>query len=275
MLRFFTADKLIESQLLNRMGAQVARTAAARWLYNLPSGRVDSSIQEIVDVLRRDGVAVIPDFLTLDHYEGVRQECLELLKKSNQVTKLVQGSTTKEMVPLMDHEVGELPHIDRFFADKRFHKVLEAIEKRPPGLRTGYHAVEHVVQGPLGEKDEETDMHSDVFYTSHKAWLYLNDVTPEDAPFAYVKGSHRMTPTQLRYIYKHSLAPRTSSRRITQAELDSFGWKETVLTARANTLVIGNVCGYHRRTRGEPGRERLAIVVSLRGQPFAWWVNRQ
>ncbi len=76
---------------------------------------------------------MIPNFLTPDHFEGVRQECMELLKKPDQVTKVVQGSTTKEMAPLMDHEVGELPHIDRFFADKRFHKVLEAVEKAADG----------------------------------------------------------------------------------------------------------------------------------------------
>ncbi len=87
VLRFFSSDKLIESRLLNRMGAQVARTVAARWLYNRPSGRADPSIQEVVNMLRRDGIVVIPNFLTPDHFEGVRQECMELLKKPDQVTK--------------------------------------------------------------------------------------------------------------------------------------------------------------------------------------------
>jgi hypothetical protein len=43
---------------------------------------------------------------------------------------------------------------------------------------------------------------------------------------------------------------------------------ETIVTCPRNTLVVANVCGYHRRLQGQAGRQRQALALSLRGHPF-------
>jgi hypothetical protein len=58
------------------------------------------------------------------------------------------------------------------------------------------------------------------------------------------------------------------SRRVTPEELESRGLEETVFTVKANTLVVANVCGYHRRLKGVPGRRRLGVHFSHRRNPF-------
>ena len=95
------------------------------------------------------------------------------------------------------------------------------------------------------------------------------DVSKIDAPLVYVKGSHNLGVKQLPYIYKHSLRPYPPSRRITNDEMQSLGWKETILECKINTLVIANVCGYHRRHIGAVGGEIIALHCSIRIPPFA------
>ena len=131
-----------------------------------------------------------------------------------------------------------------------------------------------MIQGPAEEKDPETDMHSDIFFHTHKAWLYLSDVEEKDSPLCFVKGTHQLTLRRCKEIYRHSNHPLTPSRRISPEEFAASGQEETVLTVPANTLVVANVSAYHRRKAGHPGGERWAIIISTRSHPFAWWKSK-
>ena len=74
LTRMPSGDKIIESSLLNSLGAQVLRTIAARLIYNTCPAPVDDSIKEKVDELRTEGVVGWPDFLPTDQFEAVRRE---------------------------------------------------------------------------------------------------------------------------------------------------------------------------------------------------------
>ncbi|NND91978.1 MAG: hypothetical protein HKN42_14050 [Granulosicoccus sp.] len=45
-----------------------------------------------------------------------------------------------------------------------------------------------------GNPDPQSDLHSDTFPATAKAWLFLADVGKEDGPFCHVAGSHKFTP---------------------------------------------------------------------------------
>src|SRR3546814_10764321 len=47
-----------------------------------------------------------------------------------------------------------------------------------------------------------------------KAWLVLEDVPVETGPFAYVKGSHRLTPQRLAWEKQRSLGARDGDCRL-------------------------------------------------------------
>jgi hypothetical protein len=268
-------NKVVDSKLLNLLGVQVQRTLAARLIYNLRRVSVDKAIKNKVDELKREGIVLWTDFLPPDHFEGIRREYLPLLdENADKLTVYRHGPNTYEMAHIRDFDASVLPYTYKFLADSRLHAILEAAEKRPLGYLAGHRVLERLIQGPAGEEDPETELHSDTYFTNHKAWLYLSDVERENGPFVYVKRSHRLTPTQLYYVYKESCTRNHGSRRIARDELERLGLKETIVTCPKNTLVIANVFGFHRRVRGRPGCRRYAIHVSHRVNPFIWWRYR-
>ena len=271
----FTNAKLIKSPLLNRMGLQVARTYGARWLYNLRPTPVDPAIKEQLGQLRRDGMVVYENFLPTAEFEKLKLECLDILEKDPaRLNKKMHGPTAYTIALVKEFPEARHEYIDKFYADPRLHALMQAAEKTRFKMQNAHRAVEHVKQGlETTAGDPETELHSDIFYHTHKAWLYLTDVTPKDAPLVFVKGSHRLTSAQAAHIYRHSCDPKTPSRRVSAEELKNMGWKEVAMECKQNTLVVANVCGYHRRSVGQPGGERFSLHCSIRLQPFAFWKN--
>ncbi len=273
IVRIVSRDKAIKSRFLNVLGVQVLRTVAGRSIYNLRPTFVDETIKSYVEEVKSEGVVVVTDFLPTDHFDAVRKEYLQIFESHSRELKVLKhGPNTLEVAALRNFGESLLSNATKyFFHNTRLIAILEALEKHRLNFSSysAFHrAFERLTQGSSGEKDPETELHSDIFYNTHKAWLYLDDVQMEDGPLVYVKRSNRLSLTQLYYVYKESCMENNGSRRIIPSELERLGLKETVFTCPKNTLVIANTFGYHRRLRGQPGRRRPAIHVSLRTNPF-------
>jgi hypothetical protein len=271
-----SGDKTVDSKLLNLLGVQVHRTLVSRLIYNLRQVDVDQAVHDRVDELRREGIVLWPNFLQPDHLEGIWRECAPIFEEhAAKLTVFRYGPNTYEAANVRKFDASALPYTHKFFAEPRLHAILQAAEKRPLHCLSGNRVLERLTQGPVnGQEDGETELHSDIFFTNHKAWLYLNDVEMDHGPFVYVKRSHRVSLTKLYYIYKESCTRNQGSRRIAPEELERLGLQETIVTCPKNTLVLANVAGFHRRLRGRPGFQRHAVHVSLRVNPFAWWRYR-
>ena len=271
LTRFFSADKTVPSRAMNRLGAQVARTVMARMMHKMraPRVHVDASVREEVATLERDGLLIIPNFLPTETVDDLR-ECAEVIwgREQENVKVFRHGPNTLNVIA--EQNVALRPELDAFYGDPRLPAIFEAVERRPNTFnRRAYRALERLVQaGPLDVEDPETLLHSDIFFTTHKGWLYLTDVTPECAPFVFVKRSHLLSPKMLSYIYGESCRQNNGSRRITPQELDDLGLEEAVMACPRGTFVVANTFGFHRRVRGVPGNERLGLHVSLRTNPF-------
>jgi hypothetical protein len=190
-----------------------------------------------------------------------------------EITTRKDGPTTLEELMIGGFPENALPSIYGFYLDPRLGAIITAAEKRlvPPLAEAGER--EYLTQGePNGERDPQTELHSDIFFNTHKAWFYLDDVRREDGPLVYVKGSHRATTERLSFIYRHSWQRDPASdpsRRISPEEQAALQAEETIVTCPANTLVVINACGYHRRLQGRSGRTRRALHLSVRANPFA------
>jgi hypothetical protein len=270
--QIFSGDKVVDSYSLNVLGAQVWRTIAARLIHNtFPASHISGITKEKFAELQREGIVAWPDFLPRDEFERVRQECLKLIL---QVDMARSGVNTHETMRLRNVEAGAMSSIHRLIIDPRLQGILEAAEKRPLGPLSDFMfaEVERLTQGQANNlEDPQSQVHSDTFFSSHKAWLYVSDVSMEDGPLFYIKGSHKVTPRQLFYIYKHSCTRRQDddpSRRVTAEELAKMSERKEIFTCASNTLVIANVCGYHGHLQGEAGRERWAVHLGLRADPF-------
>jgi hypothetical protein len=270
--RVFSGDKVVDSKLFNVLGAQVFRTIAARSIYNARRADVSEPVRAKLDELGRDGIVVWPDFLPRDHFENVRRECVELAMSHDQILDRESGPTTIQALHVRKVEDHLLPNILKFLADQRLQELFEGAERRPLGPLSKFAKIEHVTQGvPDKLEDPQSQHHSDTFFTCHKAWFYVSDVTMRDGPLTFIKGSHKLTPRRLQYIYQDSCT-RTEesdpSRRVTADEMAEVRDRKMILTCPRNTLVIANVCGYHSRLQGEPGAERWAVQLGVRVDPF-------
>lgn len=133
-----------------------------------------------------------------------------------------------------------------------------------------------------GDGDIQKVLHQDTFFPCLKFWYFPKEVTLDDGPFAYAVGSHELTPARLRYIYQQSILcakgeieeGRTESHiegsiRIFEPELEEMGYKVTQFPVPANTLVVGNVFGFHRRSEVTQEGFRDSIHGSIRiNNPF-------
>ncbi len=129
--------------------------------------------------------------------------------------------------------------------------------------------IEYLLQGSEEKEDIETQIHSDVFYSSYKAWLYLNDISMEHGPLTYFMRSRNNDRFKMKYEYENSIKEVPDrSRRITEEELKARNLEETVMNVNENTFVMADINGYHRRLKGQEGKERLAIIFRERGTPF-------
>ena len=270
--RILSGDKVIDSKVLNLLGVQPLRTIAARLVYSSRRVEVDSGVERQADDLRNTGLLVIEDFLPPSLFEAVVRECALLDRRADLAVAAAQGSLTQTVIRASDLGPQSCPAIHAFFADSRLTALLNACEKWPFGdlVRHGiYERLSHdAARSRAHSVDPQAELHSDVFFTSHKLWLYLDDVAEEDGPFVYVKGSHQLSARRLWEIYRHSTETIGTADRWRRILPEERRAAETVVTCPANTLVLANVCGYHRRLLLRAGRARRALALTLRNNPF-------
>lgn len=267
--RILSGDKVVKSRLLNRLGIQVWRTVIARLLKRMRSAQADPNVIGYVNQLREDGLVVIEDFLPVDVFKKVQEECIGAFREKK-VPSVINdhGATKVEVAKLNNCDPGQFESTLEFYQNPLIASIFEAVENKKFSSESSHWGLEHVVQGPENEEDRESSLHSDIFHSTHKAWLYLTDVEAKDGPLVYVRKSNRLGFMQLKEIYKHSNNPEQPSRRIRREEMTQMGYEEEVMVSSKNTLVIGDVCGYHRRLKGASGGERYALHISVRRNPF-------
>lgn len=133
-----------------------------------------------------------------------------------------------------------------------------------------------------GEPDPQVSLHADTFQPTAKAWLYMDDVGPEDGPFAYVAGSHRPTPERIAWEREQSLTAAQSpdrlhargSFRVTEEDLPKLGFPPPHRMAMpANTLVVADTSGFHARSRSAKKNFRVEIYATLRRNPYLPWTG--
>ena len=126
-------------------------------------------------------------------------------------------------------------------------------------------------------RDPQSLLHADTFHPTMKAWYFLTDVGDDDAPFCYVPGSHRLTPERLEWEHERSLKgakqadvySARGSGRVEKAELMAMRLGHPVrLSVPANTLVVADTFGFHKRARPRNSAMRIEVWGQDRRNPF-------
>jgi hypothetical protein len=281
----FRANPIMGSRTLNRMGLHLARkvlahaAAGARRAVLWPMAP-----REWRRAFRRDGYVAIDRFLPDDVFAALRTEAEALLAAEGR--RLQEGDTITDLALVDDEALDRSPALAEFFGDRRLLGIACYMGARLKLPRCYVQSIRR--DFAANEPDPQKDAHSDTFFPTLKGWLFLDDVDADRGPFRYSRGSHRLNTARLRWEYGQSLAagravdPHTAagSFRARSSDLAAMGLPDpTPVLASANTLVLADTGGFHCRGEAADGRERRAIYIWMRSNPFnpvlgfrsRWW----
>lgn len=274
LIRVFTSDKLVKSKLLNYWGLQVFRMKLAQKIYTNRRVKIPAYLSNDFDTFDKLGVLQYDNFLNKKDFDELKNEC-ELIKQNENWKKhgRKDGPNMIYILDIFSLDIKKYPAISNLLTNEKLTHIFSVVERRPIDISNKEIIVQfqYLIQGlEDGTQDPETDLHTDTFFNTHKAWLYMNDVDIENGPFVFVPKTHniflngRLEKERMFSIDINS----KGSRRIKYEELENLKLTEKIYTCKENTLLLANTLGYHRRMRGEFGFDRLTIAFSARFNPF-------
>jgi|GEM_PF-1041915 len=264
----FRRNPLIGSPTLNRFGLHIARLFLSHAIMNVRMRLFGlAAPAEDRRAFFRDGIVVKPDFLPPEMFEQVRRE---ILNYDGRVREFVEGEAHTRRALFDDGDPDATPAT----LSLEDYRPLARLMSMAAGGAPPVWSVECVIHGP---DDPQTVLHSDTFHPSSKCWLYLEDVSEAEGPFVFTPGSNRLTWRRLCWEYKRSLVARdlkdghseNGSLRAWDADIAELDLAPPrPYPVKANTLVVANTYGFHRRSIAPPGAVRRAVYAFGRGNPF-------
>ena len=256
-------------QILSHSIYNLTRDATRKECNLSQNSQLTSKYQPILD---KDGVVTIPNFLPKELFDKVREE-LELREKKN------IGSLSKNETSIIYGQNFNGTVIRQIFLSKEFSNLIAYMTGYPLdtaiGLLKSNTFFQKVVVSPK-HNDIQTILHSDTFFPAFKFWYFPMEVDKNDSPFAYCRGTHRVSTKRLELDNQNvldailergkgiSLDHKEGSFRSTENEITQLGSKREKICNPENTLIIANVFGYHARSFAEKTTNRISIHGSLR-----------
>lgn len=204
---------------------------------------------ELAATLVADGVAVVRGFLAPE----VAQQIADDVRST--IEAVAEGRYGGPLRTLCREDDGlfrlygveeELSPASRAFYDSPFLAgIADAL------TTTGMHSKDRYVdyKSKVGAWDPNVDYHVDHWKTRFKAFLLLEDVTEDQAPFHFVVGSHREAPWRERWDWGYQ-QHETAGGLLGRADVDRIradhGYDERVYTGRAGDVILANTRGIHR-----------------------------
>ncbi|MET0239736.1 MAG: phytanoyl-CoA dioxygenase family protein [Sphingobium sp.] len=272
----FADNPLIGSRRLNAMGLHRARMrvshAMTRWRRRLLAGGIG---REDRDAFDRQGYVEWHGVLSPDAFARMRGAILE---QAWPAREQVQGDAITRRIAVDDAMLRAVPDLRALLDSPRWCGLMHYVAGSR--ARPRYYIQTILTHRADNGTDPQNDIHSDAFHPSMKAWLFLTDVAPEDGPFAYVPGSHRLTDERLDWDHGRALdAPdgldRLSARgsmRIDAEALPSLRLPQPQpFAVPANTLIVADTFGFHVRMPSDRPSVRVELWAYSRRNPFLLW----
>lgn len=269
----FRANPLLGSAWLNRHGLHMARVRLAGHMAKKRRARLAAFVDadDIADYAR-DGFVLRHNFLPPALFDEIRRDLESHPLRS---WERREGATVTRRASLDRPDVDGRPALTAFLDDKRLFDLMRYVAGC--GGEPLTHVQTVIAEPDPSRPDPQNTLHMDTFHSTAKAWLYLQDVGPEDGPLLYVPGSHLITPGRLEW--EHDLSMRAArdpdpeiaagSFRIDRDTVARLGYREPLaMTVPANTLVVADTHGFHARCASARPTCRSEIYASLRRNPF-------
>lgn len=274
----FLDNPLLGSRRLNRWGLHRARVRVAGamcdWRRRRLAGKVRPDWRSAFD---SDGFVVIENVIPPAQFSFLREA---ILNYQGPAREMRQGDAITRRLAVDPAMLNAIPQLRSLLSRKDLTALFHYVASyRIQPL----HYIQTIATHDTEESvDPQETLHADAFHSSLKAWLFLNPVAPDEAPFRFVRGSHKLTPARLRWEYLRSLTdPRRIDRlsargspRVGAADLAEMGLSQAeALAVPANTLVVADTIGFHARGASRRAVERVEIWSYCRRNPFLPWLG--
>lgn len=273
----FADNPILGSERLNRRGLHVARLKLAHKLAWARRRRLAPAVPaDWREQFDRDGYVEIRKFLPAEIFGRIREA---LLENEFEAREQRQGGTITRRVAIGPALLERFPDLAALLESGPWRALLAYVAST--NADPLYYIQTIVIGDAPGVPDPQLDLHADTFHPSLKAWLFLTDVTDDQAPLTYVRGSHLLTPERLAWEHQRSMtihdADRLSQRgslRVSRDELPALGLSEPRRFAvPANTLIAIDTCGFHARGSSDRPTIRVEIWAYSRRTPFLPWAG--
>jgi hypothetical protein len=276
--KFFARNPVIGNRWLNEHGLHTARVAVAWRLAERRRRRLARLISaEDRRQLDRDGFLVKRDFLPPDVFAELVSQIRTLRAPARE---MVEGDTVTRHIALDPAVLARAPAA-RALLDLPEYRNLISYAGSSAAAPMVY--LQTVLSGAVaGPADPQTELHTDTFHPTAKAWLFLTDVGPDAMPFVYVPGSHRLTPQRVEWERRMSIDasrqppqnPHKLVRALSSGALAELGLPPPhAISAPANTLIVADTFGFHARGATARPTTRVEIWAMARRNPFLPWTG--
>lgn len=269
----FKNNPVIGSVVLNRCGLHVVRIIAAQAIMRLRFELLGYGIdKKLKQSFLKDGYMVVDKVLPDAQFQQIKTQVNDI---DAEVRECKQGDTLTHRILIDENSKNQLPAVNALLQSKLYlslHKFAAGKNSRPV---TYIQTIKnHFVDG---QADPQKNLHSDTFHPTMKSWYFLDDCDSDNGPFTYLPGSQRLTLARLKWEYRKSIDisqqgdkySSNGSLRATPDDLATMGLSDPIaLSVPANTLVIANTHGFHRRGDAATRSMRTEIWSISRSNPF-------
>ncbi len=262
--------------IANVLGLHVFRTLFLN-LWRLNPKRLGGEYQKYIDILKKDGILVIPDFFPKEQFDEIKKEYDEAYSGwSPYDYNPEELSKRQKDFPEYFSSIAEkiisakTPAFMKYFVNNEFIiKLSEAVTHRtnniPPHQHFWFLQRRSMEDGKAGGLHTAGFPHADVPYPTVKVFVYMNDVNEDNAAYIFARGSHKLTLKRLMFEYKLSVSYAKTRNDIAHEEdVQDLGYKCESICGKANTLFISNNMGYHNRGEFSNLEPRQTIQLDFR-----------
>lgn len=273
----FRRNPAIGSPALNARGLHRRRVQFANAMATRRRAAIAPGVRpEERAAFDRDGIVVRENALPQDLFERL---VTELSNDPRPAWEFQQGRAVDRTFPLPPKPDGTaISELPAFARRPDVNSLIAYAAGRTGHMLQIMQSVR--VLADEAEADPQSNFHADTFHANAKFWLFLHDVEDEDGPFAYVPGSHVLTPQRLAWEDDHARHwtergdkhHKAGSFRVHADELADLGYgAPRTFPVKANTLVVADTFGFHRRTPAQRQSMRTAFYGRSRRNPFMPW----
>lgn len=266
---------MVQNFYLNLLGLQIIRVCWINFLYKIKPFKSKISEQDqIYKELQENGIIVIKNFFSNDDFKFIKDQIEKLEKGSDSelfsLSDPPQGSEVVWITGKIYNNFHKTQQVYKII-DLNFKKYLPYIEKvLKKKINSSITYNYQHLSLPKDKKDlndSNAHWHVDRMFPCIKSFIALDDcLTLDKGPFNYLYKSHKFNFNRIKNEYYNSTwwvkeKKKNPNKIIPQSFKYLTHTEEKPVFCEANSLIITNNMGFHKRGRLAPENSRKLIRV--------------